>query len=532
MALTGGSAATSERDELERTQRRSLLPKPGSSRYSTRLQTASILADQSVGTAGSQENPSAPPDNVEPKAAMQEPTPTQSRLGRLRPRSMYQPSTAPSRQVEPVEKSTAPKPIRPPVPVSKRTLPTSNTAGLSRSQSLRKPTVSSVASQQTSMHGHSRTHSTSTLAMTKKDAVKSQVGLSERPKSLLVAPSGQSKPAVTSASSNQTRMLNRLNGTHRSINGKSRPEVANTGAIDSSVSKTEEAASARPRKREAVADEPKVLSKPAFSTLQQHFTPRKAGKAPTASFLHPTNPQGIQSLPTDMVNLQCELLQLHLLHRSVEDVCHQWESSAKLSLHTRFEEIAGLYQVMLDDEHEGQEQKNIQSLLEWSSGASPTGLTEHIQALSGPLHDLPSLVEPNGRLRRLVIEFERWASRVEQLSSARKDVYLGDEAAETIEGLGDSWKSENMALVRKLTSFARDLETLSQPSHGSSISCMVEMCKSLLAGILKELQIMQLIEAYVVDSEKKWVESQLDRIAGGFGTVAVESNASTMAWRS
>jgi hypothetical protein len=190
-----------------------------------------------------------------------------------------------------------------------------------------------------------------------------------------------------------------------------------------------------------------------------------------------------------------------------------------------------LYQIMLENERAGQEQKNLQSLLDWSAGGSSTGLVEHIQILSEPLHELPSLVESGGRLQRLVGEFEHWVSWVQEIQSARQGLTGDKDGSGTIEGLGGPWKAENAALTRKLTLLSRDLGRLAQPAPGSSIACIVEACASILLGILEELQIMQKIEAEVVMKEKRWVEDRLRAIARDVGMYSVDADGDTAAWR-
>lgn len=219
------------------------------------------------------------------------------------------------------------------------------------------------------------------------------------------------------------------------------------------------------------------------------------------------------------------------MHQSSAEVSQSWEESAKCTLHTKFDEVASLHQVMLENERAGQEQKNLRSLLEWSAGGSTAGLAENVQILSEPLHELPSLVEPGGRLQRLVAEFEQWISWVQEIRSARQGDAGADKALGTIEGLGDSWKAEAAALTRKLAVFARDLEKLASPAPGSSIASMVDACTSILHGILDELQTMQKIEAEVVAREKLWVEDRLRTIARDVETHDLDAGGEVAAWR-
>ncbi|KAF3045572.1 hypothetical protein E8E12_010038 [Didymella heteroderae] len=282
-----------------------------------------------------------------------------------------------------------------------------------------------------------------------------------------------------------------------------------------------------PRPREVVKEGPKKAPiRPAFSTLQQHFTPRKTGKAPTSTFLHPAPVTISNSLPPELVNLQMDLLQLHLLHSDAEEVSKQWEASAKRILRTKFDEVSSMYQVMLGHERSGQEQKNLQALLEWTDGKASGSLVQHIQVLSGPLHELPSLMQTDGRFQRHAAAFEQWVLWAQEVRAARHDRTEGDMGS--IEGLGDAWKAENAALMRKLTSFARDLSGLAQPAAGTSIAAIVSCCEGLLEGLLEGLRVMQTVEQDVVEMEKEWVEIRLQGITADIGSFIVES---TPAWR-
>ncbi|KAI8937519.1 hypothetical protein NX059_005237 [Plenodomus lindquistii] len=442
---------------------------------------------------------------------------------RLRPRSMYQTGSATPQRVEQGAKTSS-QSMRPPAPVNK--IPEPQPTGLGRTQSLRKPGIPSQATRPTGA-AHSRTQSVNAATITRRDTAKSGTTL-ERPRSLVGAPTTSHKPnaPLTDAALNGASVPSRLTGLRRSASVKAKPQTSISNAGMRPPSRPEENGY-----RDGASEGPKKTSRPAFSTLQQHFTPRKTGKAPTATFLHPVPLTGPQTLPPEISNLQTELLQLHLLHQSCDDVHKQWELSAKKIFRTRFEEVASLHQTMLEHERAGQEQKNLQSLIEWSSGSSSMGLAEHVQALSEPLHELPSLVEPGGRLQKLVSEFEHWNSWVQEVRRARQDASGSMAGLRTIEGLGDSWKAESAALVRKLTSFLRALDSLDVPAAGSSLLLIVDSCKALLGGILEELHVMQTLEADLVTKERFWVEDRLKLIARAIGTYSTAGDEEGAAWR-
>ena len=439
---------------------------------------------------------------------------------------MYQSGIGPAHRIENSEKNSTLRSMRPPAPVGKPS--EQQMAGPTRSQSLRRPNASTQPKPSTTLVGHARTQSTSTIPATRRDVTKPNAG-SERPKSLLVAPSRGPKASGVSADTlpGAAKTSIRIAGLDRAASTKKGSETKGGGT----GTKPEGLLGSQSKRRDVVLEEPKKTSRPAFSTLQQHFTPRKTGKAATAMFLNPPPGSVSHSLVPEITSLQSELLQLHLLHQSSAQTSKRWELSTRRSLHMKFEEVASLYQVMLENERAGQEQKNLQSLLDWSAGGSLTGLVEHVQILSEPLYELPSLVEPGGRLQRLVGEFEQWISWVQEIRSARQDQGGDKDAFGTIEGLGEPWKAENAALTRKLTLLSRDLGRLAQPAPGSSIACIVEACASILLGILEELHMMLKIEAEVVVEEQSWVEARLRRIARDIGTYTVDADHETAAWQ-
>ncbi|KAF2199622.1 hypothetical protein GQ43DRAFT_375817, partial [Delitschia confertaspora ATCC 74209] len=389
--------------------------------------------------------------------------------------------------------------------------PTPSTSRLSRSQSVRKPAVATRSAAGPKVGAHSRNLSTS-AATSIQTRPREQTSRSERPKSLFIPSSNPTRgaSAVADTSTGENRTSQRIAALKHSVSDQSKPERPKSSGP--TANDTDQPRSTQPTvRREPLKVESKRQARPAFSTLQQHFTPRKTGKAPTSTFLHPPAPDPAHcSLPPEITGLQTQLLQLNLLHESSVPTDKDWHRSAKERLHGKFDEVATMYQVMRDNERQALEQTNIKALREWSSGNSSFGMVEHIQLVSGPLHEVPSLLGAGGRFSKLFDEFSRWLTWVEEIWSARKDA---DRNLGSAEGLGVSWNLENAALMRKLTAFSRDLDRLTQPVSGSSIARIVSTCKTLVGGMLDELHTMQVIERGVVAREREWVEEELKSIA-------------------
>jgi hypothetical protein len=217
------------------------------------------------------------------------------------------------------------------------------------------------------------------------------------------------------------------------------------------------------------------------------------------------------------------------MHEASALTAKEWEFSARQSLRVKFDEVATLYGVMREYERLGQEQKNLVAFREWNGSNTTSGLVEYIQALSGPLHELPSLMEPGSRLSRVIDAFDSWLSEVGQVWDARNSLSGENVYVRSLEGLGESWEAQNASLTRKLTGFLRQLERLPPPASGSSIACIVSACKQLLGGLLAELQVMKTVEARVVAKERQWVEERLRLIAQDMGAPVVPTQV--QAWR-
>lgn len=456
---------------------------------------------------------------------------------RLRPQSMYQKSSVESNtetkgRSQVIEPAEAPRKTSMPQP-----------SGISRSQSLRKPTPSGQATRSFGLRSHVKNLSTNTtspsnlgiseLAADTEKHGKSSLG----PSSIAHAWDG-SVSTVDSENSgvrSSQRISNMKTGLKRTASTTSKPErpdsSASTGTTDTDPALS---TSSTVRRREPAKGDGGRRPRPAFSTLQQHFTPKKAVKALTSTFINPPaqDPAASGTVSADVIRLQAELLQLHLLHESSAQTSRQWELSAKRKLHQKFDEVASMYQMMRDNERQIREQVNLRALQDWNNGDASFGLAENIQLLSAPLHELPALVDPGGRYMRLIDDFEEWMNWVSQVWEKReRRLQEGGRDLDSAEGLGDAWKAENAALTRKLTVFSRDLETLAEPAAGSSVAAMMSCCRQLLRGMLQELQTMQSIETEVVSREREWIEGGLAALAEDISAHLVETQKGSESWR-
>ncbi|KAG6051674.1 hypothetical protein E4U17_006108, partial [Claviceps sp. LM77 group G4] len=151
----------------------------------------------------------------------------------------------------------------------------------------------------------------------------------------------------------------------------------------------------------AVASKPHL--RPAFSTLQQHYSPAKtqAPKPLTSAILAPPSPS---KLPANIAasavtsKLQAELLQLHLLHRDAGAVYTEWQASAEDTLRSRFHDLKVDSGEAAERERSALEGENMLALRQWArGGGAGKDLEGRIQLLDEIVTSLWVLSEPAGR---------------------------------------------------------------------------------------------------------------------------------------
>ncbi|OHE92001.1 hypothetical protein CORC01_12692 [Colletotrichum orchidophilum] len=305
----------------------------------------------------------------------------------------------------------------------------------------------------------------------------------------------------------------------------------------------------------------KPVLRPAFSTLQQHYSPAKslAPKPLTATYLAAPSPSKLPAnvaLTAETSRLQTELLQLHLLHRDLPQVTSQWHASARQKLAARHAELAASAKDLAALESDAVERLNVAALRSWaatgpsssssSSSAAAGGkastpiipLEDRIQRLDALLTSLWSLDSPGGKHHRLVRAFERWASTLSDLEAARARAEDSGDPSALLDdnsdvrfggGLDARWKDEAAALVRRLEGWdaqLRELEYRGDDDNGdesdttaaaastttttttqvSSLERMLDGCGSLVKDMLDELAVMQNIEAAAVQRENEWIK--------------------------
>jgi len=155
---------------------------------------------------------------------------------------------------------------------------------------------------------------------------------------------------------------------------------------------------------------------------------------------------------------------------------------------------------------------NAAALKKWKEACTPGwGLEEMVQVLDEVISGVWNLGGSGGKYGRVVRRFERWLSRCQAILAAREND--GDEDIVFVEELDGGWKGDCLILGKKLETWRDQLRGLESPDKGSSLAIVVNGCRILVRGMLKELSVMAQIERDVIVREGEWIKSMNDDVS-------------------
>jgi hypothetical protein len=269
------------------------------------------------------------------------------------------------------------------------------------------------------------------------------------------------------------------------------------------------AASVMSRGRPASQMLPPTSSKPAFNTFQQHYSPAKSSlpkpPLPSAKTLKPAPVSEEDATVTfDVARQQIELLQLSLLHQASTQCSREYTASAKRKLSKMHTKLRKEYETIRATELVHQRVANLSALESWCR--DPNLLVENLQILSLVYSDLTSLMEDGSRHADVLNMFELWMKEAE---APLPGVF--------IQPLPDEWKAAHASLALKLRSIQRNLGVL-PPAHagsdeGSGLQIVLKGCKSLVDGMLRELDLMIKLEKDLLARETNKIEEEVKVLA-------------------
>lgn len=369
--------------------------------------------------------------------------------------------------------------------------------GISRSSSQSRPSVTGIAKPAQNISFYQANHETASPAP---EALQIGVALERGSKSRTDQIYSHMR------NSSELKPISTADAVSRYTRSRTQPHQTLSVSDPSILSTTETV----PRKTSGIYQQ--QPQRAAFSTLQQHSSSPKKMKVPTTHlFLPATNKHGgSHDLSCGDIQIQTELIQLHLLLRSATEVQHQWERSAKLCLQSHFELVRQKH-VELDLRIKSQQaSKNHSALIAWCDAMSRLELAEKLQLLSHNAFETSTLSEPGGRFMRVLDSFERWFSRAHRIRKSRKippgSVGCG---LEFIESIGDDWKLEVATLEMKLASYSRELRNVVMPRADSNLACFLLLFQNFVGNLLEELDVIRGIERDVMAEETRWIENAI-----------------------
>ncbi len=192
----------------------------------------------------------------------------------------------------------------------------------------------------------------------------------------------------------------------------------------------------------------------------------------------------------------------------------EWRASAKGKLGAKFQSVVDKNEFLVQLEVEETGKINAAALRKWHDCEAPGwGLEEKIQVLDEVITGLWNLGESGGKYGRVVRRFERWLMRCQDILESRAhDEGLEDDEVVFLEELETGWKDECLVLGRKLESWRDHLKNLGTLDSESSLAVVVDGCRSLVRGMLMELNIMAQIERDAMSMEAEWIRSMNDDV--------------------
>jgi hypothetical protein len=422
------------------------------------------------------------------------------------------PPSAPLGRAQSIRSRPVPQP-------STSTTATSSRSGLvapSRTLSTRAPASSAAAAPKPRIPSHSRTASTSNLASAstgdstlKRSAtltsttkhLRSQSSTTTSSTSRLATPSAPSTPTSVKRSADPVKPLVR-----RLVRP---PATSNAPNLEPST------------------------SRPAFNTLQQHYSPAKTTlpkpPVPSSRAAPSAEVKAVQSGAVfETAKLQSELLYLSILHEAAEPNFRGYEKSAKQALQAEFEATQEEVEQIREQERIFQEQENLSAIADWlgvqGAHVSPEA-AEMIQSLSGCFNELMMLSAPESKYTALVHDFSEWAA--EATEQDRAHIFSGP--------LPQDWHHTHASITQRLRLVEREVEMLpsappraNEEGSESSLAIMLKYLNDLVLGMKEELEAMLRLERQVVSTEKQRVSNAVAGLS--MDTLLQSSEEWTAAW--
>lgn len=209
-----------------------------------------------------------------------------------------------------------------------------------------------------------------------------------------------------------------------------------------------------------------------------------------------------------------ELLHTHVVHRSSDRVQKEWEANGRQHYEKQFSALRKRDEALDEKEIDWLEQRNAAAILCWANQAEGITIEQKVQKASAIIDKVWRMSAPDGKYTLAVQAFEHWLEIVRAIQHQRETGQGARAGTDAIEGLGDGWKAEILALQNTIMSSASDILTLGEIAVESSDlqRCITTVSES-LTQMLEELELIALIEEHTAQAEQKWIQDSINSIA-------------------
>ncbi|KAL6715630.1 hypothetical protein ACLMJK_006591 [Lecanora helva] len=258
----------------------------------------------------------------------------------------------------------------------------------------------------------------------------------------------------------------------------------------------------------------KVQRRPSTSMQKSSTLKRSVTSRPSSPSRNVQSADKDSTHMSGMYQLQGELAQLHLLHRTSHLIQRQWESSAQSAFESRFSAISERYIELKEIANQQQQLMNQLALIQWAQGRSSGQVAEKVALLSQNIADVCSLTSPGGKYSRILADFEVWfAQALEKRQRRQPGPAAEGSDIDLIEDIGDGWKAEAMVLERELTYLMQDIKAFGSVRSSSSLNRLHSLYKRLVLNLVEELDIIQWIENEITAQETSCLNDEINQLA-------------------
>lgn len=226
----------------------------------------------------------------------------------------------------------------------------------------------------------------------------------------------------------------------------------------------------------------------------------------------------------EVAKQQIELLQMSLLHEASTQTLRQYSGDAKSKLGKKHARLRNELETIRAGETAQQKVANLEALQSWCS--DPSMLAENLQVLARVHKDVVAITYPESRYTELLHVFEDWVATAEGTMNGHSSSF--------VEPLPGSWREAHASTALKIRSLQREMATLpplpeqdNDATSKTSLHVVFTSCRSLVDGILRELDLMATLERELLGQEQVRINSAV----AGLDMKAHAGNAWVPAWQ-